>query len=261
MKNLLISPIGDYSLHNIWLRDATNFDSYLIYYGNEVKITKSTHFIKMKGTKFNILKELYEKNPEFFKQYDYIFVPDDDLHITTQDVNRIFKLANEYKLEICQPSIIGYYDVSLTLHVPEFLLRYTNFVEVMCPCFSQNAFQKCLHTFDYTKSCWGIDVWWDKILGCPKDKQAILDDVIAIHTRRCRGGENYTNNDLRDPYKDLDKLFKEYDLDGYKKTYKTIAKDIGPYGKNYKEPDECYYPHVDSTITMCNSLRQRKWMI
>ncbi len=261
MKNLLISPIGDYSLHNIWLRDTVNFDSYLVYYGDQKPIIKSTYSVNMKGAKFNILKKLCEQKPEFFKQYDYIFVPDDDLHLKTQDINRIFELANEYKLEICQPSIIGYYDVTITLHVPGLLLRYTNFVEVMCPCFSQNAFQKCLHTFDYTRSCWGIDVWWDKILGNPKDKQAILDDVIAIHTRRCRGGENYANNNLKDPYKDLEKLFKEHNLIHCNKTYGNIHKDIGPYGENYKEPDECYYPHVDSTITMCNSLRQRKWII
>lgn len=258
-QNLLISPVGDQSLYHIWLRENRQYDTYLIYYGDDDRTAsqmekKVDYFTRMRGTKFNMIKSLYEGDTSFFDQYDYVFIPDDDLYIT--QVNRIFQMAAEYKLALCQPSIVGYYDVGITLHVPESTLRYTNFVEVMCPCFSRDALQKCLHTFDYTVSGWGIDVWWDKILGHPKDQQAILDDVIAVHTRRCRGGENYINNNLQNPHKDFDKVLREQNLNGRKVEYHRIYKDM-----YFQSPDDCFYPNIAPIENMCWQLRQKKWYI
>lgn len=258
MKNLLISPVGNDSLYHIWLRDKPSFDTYFIYYGDNEIIANNlkqscNYFIRQKGTKFNILKKLITGNFDFFKQYDFVFVPDDDLYLTTKDINRMFDLAHKHELQICQPSIVGYYDVPITLNVPSCLLRFTNFVEVMCPCFSKEALEKCAMSFDYSVSGWGIDLWWHKLMGHPKDKFAILDDVIAIHTRRCFGGENYKNNQIYEPWNDLKKLIKEQDLSEERVEYNKIWKNVV-----YPTSGECYYPHTPFIKNLCETLR-KKW--
>jgi hypothetical protein len=258
MKNLLISPIGDNSLYYVWLKDKPNFDIYLIYYGDDEQKSEelkcsSNFFVRRKGTKFNIVKKLFQKDPNFFKQYDYVFIPDDDLYLITKDINRIFELANKHELQLCQPSIIGYYDVPITLNVPSCVLRYTNFVEVMCPCFSKEALEKCVHSFDHSVSCWGIDIWWHSIMEKPQDKFAILDDVIAIHTRKCFGGEYYKNNQIYEPWNDLKKLIEQEDLSENRVEYNRIWKNIV-----YKTSGECFYPNTPFVKNLCETLR-KKW--
>lgn len=262
MKNLLISPVGDNSFHSLWLRDKANFDTWLIYYGNDEKIAAQCQsqvpfFTRMKGTKFNILKTLIDADPEFFANYDYVFVPDDDLYLGTKEINHLFELAQEYQLELCQPSLIGYYDVPITLHSPCCLLRYTNHVEIICPCFSRSAFKKCAITFDYNVSTWGIDLWWNKLLGEPRDKLAIIDDVIAVHTRPCTMGDVYTNNNIQDPWKDINELIEEHQLSHERIEYSRIWQDA--YWK-YANAAERYYPPMDFMPNLCETLR-KKWEI
>jgi hypothetical protein len=258
MKNLLISPVGKESMYYIWLRDRPNFDSYFIYYEDDDNIAdelqrKCKYFTRQKGTKFNIVKKLILKDPEFFTQYDFIFIPDDDLYLNTKDIDRIFDLAYKQELQVCQPSIVGYYDVPITLNVPASLLRYTNFVEVMCPCFSKDALEKCLTSFDHSVSCWGIDLWWHSLMGSPRNKFAILDDVIAIHTRKCFGGENYKNNQIYEPWKDLKRLVEEHNLSEDRIEYGKIWKNIV-----YKTSGECFYPNTPFVKNLCETLR-KKW--
>lgn len=254
-KNILFSPVGDNSLYYVWLKDKPDFDTYLVYYGDDDQLAdkyakQATYFIRQKGTKFNILKKLVQN---IFDQYDYVFVPDDDLYIDTKSINRVFDLAYKHELQLCQPSIVGYYDVPMTLNVPASLLRYTNFVEVMCPCFSKETLQQCLMTFDYSVSGWGIDLWWHKVMGHPKDKFAILDDVIAIHTRKCFGGENYKNNQIYEPWNDLKKLIQEQGLSEDRIEYSKIWKNTV-----HPTSGECYYPHTPYIKNLCESLR-KKW--
>ena len=151
-KNLVITISGDSSTHSQFLTTDRNFDLFVVYYGDKNNAYESDgdYYERLKGTKFNIVSKL---DKDIIRRYEYVFVPDDDLVINSDKVSELFDLASEYKFDLCQPSIIGYYSLGITISRPESLFRYTNYVEIMCPCFSLDAFNICYHTFDHNVSC------------------------------------------------------------------------------------------------------------
>jgi hypothetical protein len=98
-----------------------------------------------------------------------------------------------FKLHLGQPAIVGHYSLSITLPRPDSRLRFTNFVEIMCPCFSRKALMKCVDKFDENQSGWSYDALWNELLEHPRRSIGIIDDIIAIHTRPVFGGELYKN--------------------------------------------------------------------
>lgn len=222
-KNLVIGCVGPTSLHKHWLDGDRDFDVFLVYYGDGGDCYKhdSDYYARVKGTKFNIVGSL-----DIPLGYEYIFIPDDDLFMSSQDINRLFEYAKNYDLWICQPSLIGYYSVPHNLHRPDYVLRYTDYVEIIAPCFSSLSFSLCKNTFNYNKSCWGIEKLWDKELGFPQDKIAVIDDVIAIHTRPCFKGDNYRNNDVAEPWKDIGEIVEKHNLQWEIKEYGSVKKNV-----------------------------------
>jgi hypothetical protein len=69
-------------------------------------------------------------------------------------------------------------------------MRYTNFIEVMAPCFSNKMLFKSLDLFDRSLSGWGMDFVWSKIAENPDRGIAIIDAIAITHTRPI-GGPNY----------------------------------------------------------------------
>lgn len=216
MRNLVVAVAGDESLHKIWNEGTPNFDLFVVYYGDAEGRYKSDGiaYERCKGTKFNILADIEEKHRGLFKQYDAILVPDDDLYISCEDLNRFFSIFHQYELSLAQPSIIGWLSVWISGHDPNWLLRYVNWVEIMTPCFSQECFQKVKHTFRENRTNWGIDHWWVKLLDYSEDKIAVVDDIVAIHTRPCFHGDTYWRNDntVDGAMEEIKKLAEKYDF-------------------------------------------------
>jgi hypothetical protein len=193
-KNLVICAVGDSSLHKHWKPNhSSSYDLVLIYYGDKdgYKDDAKIH-INKKGTKFHLIADFVES--EDLSSYEYIWMPDDDLFIDNKSVEKIFYLNKRYDLWLSQPSIMGWYGLDVTLHHKNSLMRFTNYVEIMCPCFTYVSLVKCLSTFKENETSWGIDHLWNLKLGQPTNRMAIIDDVIAIHTRPVGGGEIYKNN-------------------------------------------------------------------
>jgi hypothetical protein len=200
-KNLIISCVGDNSLHKNWI-NKKSYDLFLINYGSK-NYSKDCKFYKeKKGFKYNLIYEEITKN-NIFEKYDYVWIPDDDIYMSTNEIELLFEIAQKYDLWICQPSIIGWYGLKITLNNIDTKIRFTNYVEIMCPCFNSYALKKCLETFQENKSGWGIDHLWNIKLGQPTDKIAIIDEVTAIHTRPVGGGEIYKK--LNDKFSDSQK--------------------------------------------------------
>ena len=193
-ENLVISTVGDQSLHFHWLPTVeSNYDLALIYYGDGEGYTDEVALhIKRKGPKYHLLHDIIQERPEIL-DYKYIWMPDDDIALTSGQIHRMFKINTKYKLWISQPSIMGWYGLNVTLHHKECFMRFTNYVEIMCPCFESGTLKKCLGTFKENKTGWGIDHAWNKILNHPTDKIAIIDDIVAFHTRPVGGGDTYKN--------------------------------------------------------------------
>ena len=214
-KNLIISTVGDNSLHRRWLSNSASYDVALIYYGDSVGYEgESKYYYKSKGFKYHLIKDFLENNPILYS-YDYVWLPDDDIQADPEDIEKLFRMMADYDLWVAQPSIIGYYGVKITLHQLGSLIRFTNWVEIMCPCFNSKALKICQKVFKENETGWSIETIWNELIGHPKDKIAIIDDIVVVHTRPVGG--NYR---LEKALKEANEVYYKWKLD------KEMEKDI-----------------------------------
>lgn len=212
MKNLIISAVGDESLHEEWIAGSANFDLCLIYYGNNHEVAaryaqQSTYFLRAAGMKYHLLSDWITGNPSLIEQYHYIWMPDNDVSISTDAINRLFQLAVEYQLQLCQPAMKGYISHPLTEPKPGSFLRYTNFVEVLAPLMHINSLHKLKDSFRLNYSGWGYDYLWPYLLGYPKNSIAIIDSIVMHHTKPI--GADYSRFP-KHPKKEMKDIFRQY---------------------------------------------------
>ena len=194
-KHLVIVRAGDGSLHPGWTNsvDRRDWDLVVSYYGEDASRFRGPgeRRIDDRGPKWTGLHALLTRE-RFWREYDYVWLPDDDLAIDQEAVNRLFARSAELGLELAQPALSwrSYYSHLITIRHPSFLARFTDFIEIMAPCFRREFLEVCLPLLGETQSGWGLD-WILPLrqskgaLGC-----AILDDVEMTHTRPV-GGPNY----------------------------------------------------------------------
>jgi hypothetical protein len=188
-KCCVIAAIGESSLHRKWINKSARFDLHLIVYDDSYEIFKSDslYVTQAKGYKFTLIHDYLSNNQPIIDQYDYFFMPDDDILINTAGIHKLFRYMKKYNLDIAQPAVANsYYSHHQTLRFPGSKMRFTNFVEIMKPCFSKEALKKVLFTFNATKYGWGIDFHWGKIVEYRRMNMAIIDDIISEHTRPVR---------------------------------------------------------------------------
>lgn len=185
-KHCIIATIGSTSLHREWINNNSKFDLHLIVYDDSYELFKndSPYVTASKGYKFKLIYNYLCSNPDLIEQYDYFYMPDDDISITSANIQKLFRFMKKYQLAVAQPAITNsFYSYPHTAKYKDSILRHTNFVEIMQPCFSREALKKVLFTFDETISGWGIDFHWGKILNYTEYNMAIIDDIDSIHTR------------------------------------------------------------------------------
>lgn len=210
-SNLVILPIGNKSLTNQWSKDR-NFDLWTFNFDksgvSDIYANKNFYAPLFK---YHAVKYIIQSND--ISQYEYIWLPDDDLQISTADVNEMFRLAKKYKLILGQPSVTG----NLTWHWylrqrKNFTLRWTNFVEVMCPFFSNGFLHECIDTFAQNNSSYGIDVEWS--FRTNPNKTAIIDKVAVKHIREVYSGKLYDKlkNMSISPEEELKVIFDKFGL-------------------------------------------------
>ena len=199
-RNLVIVRAGNSSLHPQWLAGAKDrsWDLLVNYFGDDPDKYKNQDILRIdsKGPKWPALKALIENHRDLVSRYDYVWLPDDDIACTASDINKLFEIARAEKLALCQPALTlnSYFTWGVTLKPLFTRLRYTNFVEIMVPCFERAFLLRCLPTMADNMSGFGLDFIWPKMLGSKAGNAsgtAIIDAVSVTHTRPL-GGPNYT---------------------------------------------------------------------
>lgn len=193
-KNIIVICAGDTSLHykKKWFAKSRKYVLCVIYYGDDNIIendykNSSDIFIKNKGPKWSLIRQFLIKWKKW-KTFNYIAFPDDDLDITVTKLNNLFKIGSKYKLNLYQPALIDngplYVKHNILKENKTCKLRYTDFVEIMIPIFSQYALKKSykILTDRNIKSAWGVDyIIPTKILH--KKNIAIIDSIPIKHTK------------------------------------------------------------------------------
>ena len=187
-RNLIIVRAGKGSFHEGWLVDRAdrNWDIAVSRH-DEMAPSEGVEFTSDdKAGKVPALNSFIKNNRELLNRYDYICFADDDLRASAVTWNCLFDICAEYGLELAQPALTcdSYLGHKFTIQDGRSLLRFTNFVEMMCPIFSRAALGVCYQTFSYeSEFYWGHDFVWPHLLGNPRDRMAIIDAFPVTHMR------------------------------------------------------------------------------
>jgi hypothetical protein len=217
-KNLVIVRAGDSSLHEEWLVGVgeRNWDLIVNYFGDDPGRYRQDDVrrIDSKGPKWPALHALIQQHSGEVFGYERVWLPDDDLRATKDGINLLFDIFEKHALALAQPSLTtdSHLGHLVTLHNRAFQLRFTNFVEIMAPCFSRDFLQQMLPLFNANLSGWGLDyIWPSKIADWTCI--AIIDAVTVCHTRPV-GGPNYKHlaSGGKTPQQEMYELLARYGL-------------------------------------------------
>jgi hypothetical protein len=196
-RNLVIVRAGDNSLHPRWLRGGAerSWDLIVSYFGDDPNRFREPDSIRIdgKGPKWPALQTLLQSQSTLLSRYDYIWLPDDDIDCNADDINCLFAAAQRHSLLLCQPALAprSYFHWVVTLQHPFARLRFTNFVEIMVPCFERKFLTQLIPTMGENLSGWGLDFLWPRMAGDEPNRIAIVDSVAVTHTRPI-GSANYS---------------------------------------------------------------------
>jgi hypothetical protein len=186
-RHLVLARVGSRSLHHGWLpRGGTrNWDLRLVPYepiGQQPPDVEVEEVVP--GPKWSGLREVLSRW-DGWREYDYIWLPDDDLQATSQTIDRLFDAARLAGLDLFAPALseASYFAHFDTMHNSRFHGRWVGFVEIMCPAFSRSALERLLFTLGLTETGWGwgLDSVWPKLLDYRN--VGVLDALAVAHTR------------------------------------------------------------------------------
>lgn len=216
-RNCVIAAVGKDSLHREWKKGRTkpDFDLHLIVYDQSFNsFYEDADFVSYrKGYKMKLVYHYLMEHPEYLEHYAYFFIPDDDIRMDADNINKLFREMEERRIEIAQPGLShSYYTFEHTLRDKACVLRYTNFVEIMLPCFSRAALKKVLHTFDANESGWGIEDHWPLLIQSDRRDIAVMDGIVAEHTRPIQSYSDKNMKEMMDYRKKygLERKIEEY---------------------------------------------------
>jgi hypothetical protein len=197
-RNLVIVRASENSLHPEWLTPVQHdrsWDIIVSAFGNGIGKYTSPDLPSLDGNgpKLPALYRLLAPHIDsIVKQYDYIWLPDDDIRCTCGDIDRFFALCRQFKLALAQPSLTATSFIShpITMHNPHYLVRFTNYVESMVICIRNDIFMPCFRTFSENTTGWGLDYLWATMAQGRSERIGIVDAVQVKHTRAF-GGPNY----------------------------------------------------------------------
>lgn len=215
---LVVVRAGDTSLHPTWVDPARprSFDLVVSYYGKDERKYRDGPFPRIDdpGQKYIGAKRLMQRDP-FWRDYDYVWLPDDDLATDQDEIDELFARSAAMGLDLGHPALDwhSHYWHIVMVRSPSFAARYADFVELMGPVFSRAFLERCLPTFDENLSAWGLSFLWPHMLGTGLRRVAIIDDATVTHTRPF-GGPTYDL--LRklnlDPRDEAQALYAKYGL-------------------------------------------------
>ncbi len=197
-RNLVFARVGGLSLHRNWLLEpkaSRNWDLQLSTYDEQLQgLDDGDLSLSIDtGTKWDSVCRYLRTNPDLLDRYDYIMFPDDDLLFEPNGLSNLFKIMASHDLDIGQPSLLPSSHISypVTAHCPGFVLRYTNYVEPMCPIIRTDYLRTLLPILARWPTGWGQDDIWTMMMAKPAYRAAFIDASPILHTRPLYTGAVY----------------------------------------------------------------------
>ena len=239
------NPIEGNSIDR-WTEGLKDFDLVTYCYDDsEIGKDKSNLWLnRPKFTKYQNFWHYASFYPEHLRQYDYIWVTDDDMFMSTEDINTMFGMMEEYDIDLGQPSfdLNGVHYIHNLVNDPDYILRYTDYIETSALLFHKDALKKIIRTFSETITGWGWDALISAMILEDGGRLAVFDKVKAYHAPSLstlnkvlfRHGHSIEGTKLLEKYDRLDLRRKHpvikrgIDLTGKEvpiRKYKSVAKE------------------------------------
>ncbi len=192
-RNLVIVRAGDSSQHAMWLSGPgdRNWDLIVGYGGEDPERFRSPDvtLVEAKGPKWPALHRMIDELSDTIAGYDYIWLPDDHIDADLASINTMFDLIAEHHLSLAQPAFSTDSDADhdITRVVAGNLLRYTNFVDTVAPCFSRGLLRSCVTEFADATNGLGLDSLWATI---PAHDQIAVIDAVTVRSVRAHPAPN-----------------------------------------------------------------------
>jgi hypothetical protein len=230
-RNLVIARVGRNSLHPSWIdRGAPrDWDLHLAPYqpipaqdGIECTVGEV-----VTGPKWTGVRELLN-TWDGWRDYDYIWLPDDDIYADQRTISAMFDLARRLGLHLFTPALheSSYYTHYSQMANRRFFARRVGFVEIIVPGFSRTALERFLPTLDLgtTGWGWGLDSVWPKMLDY-RDI-GVIDAVTVLHTRPVGRMRDAALG--RRLVEESDRLLEMYDCRQMHVIYGAVGPDLAP---------------------------------
>jgi hypothetical protein len=210
---LVVLRLGNSIVPKAWITRPRTWDLLIDYYGTNSELWAESEALiwrRSGGSKYPALQQFLQANIDLVRKYDYIFLPDDDIHCSAYDVERMFEIAARYSLDLSQPSLAptSFISRSITLNRTGSILRYTNWIEGMVPCFKLATLELCVDSFHLSTSGYGLDNLWSQRVVQTGGTIAIIDAVQVVHTRPFNG-RNHQPGD-RSAFEELKTIINQY---------------------------------------------------
>lgn len=228
-KNLVMSRVGANSLHPGWVdpNAERTWDLYLSPYqpipdqtGLDCEVGEVIVGPKWTGIR-NVLNTW-----DGWREYDYVWLPDDDIAVTPDAINRMFEVAASAGLDLFAPALDegSYYAHFIAMRNKSFFGRRVGFVEIMIPAFSRPALERLLPTLSEgdTGWGWGLDSVWPKVLGY--QNVGIIDAITVSHTRAV--GVMRDEDLRRRVHEESDRLLAKYECKQEHVTFEAFGEDL-----------------------------------
>lgn len=143
---------------------------------------------RYRGGKWDGIWQFFADYPDTLHQYDYYWLVDDDIETFSDTLDALFAYVREHRFQLAQPALTpdSYYSHRHTLACPGFFHRHTNVVEIMAPILSNHLLHRVLHQFQHTRSGFGLDWYWQRLVSDPRLEIAIIDHLPVRHGRPLR---------------------------------------------------------------------------
>jgi hypothetical protein len=191
LRNLVVLRCGDQSLHSGWLHPSRNWALAISYFGADQARTfpEAQYVRRYVGGKWDGIYDFFAARPELLEQFEYFWLPDDDIAAEPHAIGRMFQLVRANGFELAQPSLSAdsYLSHLISLSNPWFEHRFVNLVEIMVPVVHRDFLKRVLPLFKTSKTGFGFDFVWHRFTTDPRTRVAILDAVQVTHTRPVGG--------------------------------------------------------------------------
>jgi hypothetical protein len=226
--NLVLLRTGPASLHEGWLDAGAprNWDLYLSPYAPIAPVHDDVIVGDVvAGPKWSGIREVLRAWPGW-RDYDQIWMPDDDIATTQSTINAMFDVARGVGLDLFAPALDGasYYAHFDMLQNRRLFGRWVGFVEIMVPGFSRRALELVQPTLDLSETGWGLglDSVWPKLLGY--ENVGVIDGLPVTHTRAI--GQRRDDALAVRMMQEADAILERYDCDQVHATFGAFDADL-----------------------------------